>query len=702
MISATAFMNDAFLTSTATFVSGKGSRFISAATGASQEQEVSGHDLLRMQKHSFEEARSVRARLQSCRKRFQMRAGLQPLRPRSFLHLLRHNAVSKARPVILAFLFAASALAQVPPANTLHIGLWTLWHDQTVTISPIPESSSTIRLCASCPNTPLTHPTQIRAAESHLVLTPNHHLQTILLTGPVTLQAHGETLTLRNPIRITARSNQLILAVTLPIESYVERVVASESGAADTPESLKALAITVRSFALHQSHGHPDYDLCDSTHCQLLHWSSKFDKNLPQSHRAPSFPLSSAERVGNHEPQPASLRQSAHTATLTTAGETLWYHGHPAQAWFHQNCGGRTATPQEVWPAITQGGEVPHRPMPWLVSRPDPYCNANGAREWSADLSLSNITSALATQGLAHPGWKALTVSRRGESGRAVTLRADTTEFSAEDFRLAIGRAFGWGHILSTWFEVSQQGDHFLFHGRGSGHGVGLCQAGSAAMASQGRDLTQILAQYFPGATAADESTGKPWQTLRAQGFTLETLNSADAVFLPQLSRALADAQTLSTLQPPVNITVRAFASTPAFRDATLAPGWVAAFTEGNWIATQPLSTLAARKLLAPVLRHEFLHALVESQSSPNTPLWLREGLVEAWSNAPSNQPAQPTLKLDDIDRALTPAATEEQSEAAHRAAAWYARRLLNRYGRDQAVAWLHSSLPPSAVASFR
>jgi len=602
---------------------------------------------------------------------------------------------SQQHALLLAiFCFSVTASAQIPHPDTLRIGLWTLWHDQSVRISPTPESSSTIRLCPTCPTTPLTHPTQISASESHLVLTPNRQAQTVVLTGPITMEAHGETLALSNPLRITARSNQLVLAVTLPIESYVERVVASESGPADTPESLKALAVTVRSFALHQPHGHPDYDLCDSTHCQLLHWSSKFARNLTQSNRAPSFPLSSAERVGNHE---------AHIATLTTAGETLWYRGRPAQAWFHQNCGGRTATPQEVWPAKKQGREVGNQTMPWLASRPDPYCTANGAHEWSADLPLSDLAAALAAQGLAHPGWKSLTVSRRGESGRAVTLRADFTEFSAEDFRLAIGRSLGWGHILSTWFEVSQQGDRFLFHGRGSGHGVGLCQAGSAAMAAQGRDLTEVLAQYFPGANAADESTAKPWQSLPAQSFTLQTLNPTDSAYLPQLSRALADAQTISALPPPSNITVRAFASTPAFRNATLAPGWVAAFTEGNWIATQPLSTFAARKLLLPVLHHEFLHALVESQSSPATPLWFREGLVEAWTNVLENKSTPPpTLKLEQLDAALSHAATGQQSEAAHRAAAWYASQLLNRYGRPQVLAWLRTSVPAAVFDSLK
>jgi stage II sporulation protein D len=591
--------------------------------------------------------------------------------------------------VVITLVPAQSPAAKPPthPPATLRIGLWTLWHDKEITIAPAPDSSATLRLCESCRATPLAHPVQIRALGARLALADNRQAASVRLAGPITLAAHGETLTLRNPVRITARNGELVLAVTLPVESYVERVVASESGASDTPESLKALAIVVRSFALHQPHGHADYDLCDSTHCQLLHWGGK--PGATQKPGAPSFPFFSTERVGD---------QAAHAATLAIAGETLWFHSQRAEAWFHQNCGGRTASPSEVWP----GNGLSRKPMPWLASRIDSYCTASGAREWSANLSLSELTSALAAQGLARPGWKSLTVARRGESGRAVTLLVDATEISAEDFRLAVGRALGWNKILSTWFEVSRQGDNFLFLGRGSGHGVGLCQAGAAAMAAAGRDSTQILAQYFPGAIAADEATGQPWQTLRGQSYTLETLDPADAVYLSPLSQALAEAESHSGLQPADLITVRAFRSTPAFRDATLSPGWVAAFTEGNWIGTQPLRTLAARKLLAALMRHEFLHALVESQAAPNTPLWLREGLVEVWSSEARPAGPAPALKLDEIDRALVHASSESQSQAAHRAAGWYAARLLERFGRAQVLDWLRTGLPASAVAALK
>ena len=568
----------------------------------------------------------------------------------------------------LAGLPLGSALAEAtahPPA-TLRVGLWTLWHDKQISVSP--GSAATLRLCAGCAAMPLKETMAVRAQGDRVSVGEKGEVESVLLDGPVTLAAHGEKLTLHNPVRVTARGGELVLAVTLPVETYVERVVASESGAADSLESLKALAIVVRSFALHQPHGHADYDLCDSTHCQLLHWAG------------------------------GSGRQSAaHAATLATAGETLWFHGQRARAWFHQNCGGRTASPQEVWPAKTPGS----KPMPWLASRTDPWCTSGGAREWSADLSLADLTAALAGGGLARPGWKTLTVARRGESGRAVTLKVGAAEIAAEDFRVAVGRALGWNRILSTWFEVVPLGDHFVFHGRGSGHGVGLCQAGAAAMGAAGRDAAQIIAQYFPGATAADEATGRQWQSLSAKGFVLETLDAADAAFLPQLTQALQDAQNRSGIQVGLQVTVRAFRSTGAFRDATLAPGWVAAFTEGNWIATQPLATLAARHLLVSTLRHEFLHALIESQAAPRTPLWLREGLVEALDDRALPTGPAPALKLEEIDRALSHASTEAESQAAHRAAKYYAWRLLVRAGREQVLQWLRNGLPANALADL-
>jgi stage II sporulation protein D len=548
--------------------------------------------------------------------------------------------------------------------------MWTLWHDHDVTLTPTgPKEFTLLETCDRCPVEVLHATAKIHAEKDGVNLTTADKTvpsSEIRLSGPITLTAHGETVTLHDPVAITAHAGVLVIVVTLPVENYVERVVASESGPGDNLESLKALAIVVRTFALHESHGHSDYDLCDSTHCQLLHWSGGGDR-----------------------------RSAAHAATLATANQTLWFHGQRALAYFGKDCGGRTASPDEIW--------LRAKPLPYLPSQPDPFCTARGAREWASEITRADLTAALAAHGLAQPGWQNLTVARRGVSGRAVTLQLDHTEISAEDFQLAVGESLGWNKIPSTWFEVSSQGDRFAFHGRGWGHGVGLCQKGAAAMAAQGRTTREILAQYFPGADPEDESAGHAWQSFAGDGFVLESLDAGDATFLPALNRARAEASERSGLHAAAPFTVRSFASTSDFRQATLAPGWVAAFTEGTWIGTQPLRTLAARQLLADTMRHEFLHALVEREAGPKAPLWLREGLVEAWSEPgpPKSPSPKPRLTLDATNAALAHAKSEDDSEAAHRAAAWYAAQLLAHYGRAQVLDWLRSNVPASVVAAL-
>ena len=457
-----------------------------------------------------------------------------------------------------------------------------------------------------------------------------------------------------------------MLAATLPVERYVEYVVAAESGAADSPESRKALAVVARSFALAPAHGHTAFDVCDSTHCQWVHWRTT---------------------------------REAHAAALATAGESLWFHGRRAAAYFHQNCGGRTASAAEVWPPRSASDRAAQGA---LVSRADPYCQRVGSSEWTATLSRAELTQALAAAGLVAPGWKTLTVAQRGESGRAMTLLIGSTKVSTEDFRLAVGRALGWNRIRSNWFEIAPQGDGFLFHGRGSGHGVGLCQAGAAEMAREGHSYREILAQYFPGATIAEETTGAAWQSLNGQGFTLESSSPEDDEFLPALSRALGEAESRSGLDSPLRpLQSRLTAPRRPFANATLAPGWVAAFTEGDQIALQPLRILAARKLLATVARHEFLHALVEEQAAAQTPLWLREGLVEAWAGD-AHDAAKPALTLAAINEKLAHAASEAESEAAHQAAGWSAQQLLDRYGRAQVLDWLRAGLPQNVLLTLR
>jgi hypothetical protein len=221
-------------------------------------------------------------------------------------------------------------------------------------------------------------------------------------------------------------------------------------------------------------------------------------------------------------------------------------------------------------------------------------------------------------------------------------------------------------------------------------------------MATEGLSAEKILAEYFPGAEARDEETGRAWQRKAAGRLEIETLSEDDAAHVSEVKAAYGEAESraggLLVSSDQLRITLRAYPSPTAFRDATLAPGWVAAFTEGNFIASQPLAILSARKQLRKTLRHEFLHAIVESVAARSTPLWLHEGLVELLSRDEASSDVEPTMTLDDLNLLLKTAATERESATAHKEAAAYAARLMERYGRKQVENWVRNGLPESAV----
>jgi SpoIID/LytB domain protein len=64
---------------------------------------------------------------------------------------------------------------------------------------------------------------------------------------------------------------------------------------------------------------------------------------------------------------------------------------------------------------------------------------------------------------------------------------------------LEIRRWLSRSHLYSSAFVVKVEGERFIFHGAGWGHGVGLCQIGAAVMGRRGFSAEEILKHYFRG-----------------------------------------------------------------------------------------------------------------------------------------------------------------------------------------------------------
>ncbi len=391
--------------------------------------------------------------------------------------------------------------------------------------------------------------------------------------------------TLKVQIRTPAGSR----IVELPLEKYVAAALAGESSVFGSSEALKAMAVVARTYAIRMRgrHAAEGFDLCASTHCQHI----DLDAVTPR------------------------LQQIADA----TAGEMLWYRGKLAFTPYSLDCGGRTEDASAVWPEEN---------APYLKSHDDPYCSRAGSSEWHWSAAGAGVAEALLRQGLHSPArLTEIRVLQRTASGRAQQLELDgdaPVRIAAGAFRFAIGRELGWNTLRSDWFDAHAANGKLLFTGRGSGHGVGLCQRGADLMMAEGRGYREILAYYFPGTSPGASARGFDWQRLSGESVALYTTRPAqDAPVLAAAERVLRAHLQRTGWAAPHAIEIRVYPDAQTFRDATGEPGWTvrSLYASRLWrIEMQPLGDRDA------TLRHELFHVLVESQAAPALPLWFREG----------------------------------------------------------------------------
>jgi stage II sporulation protein D len=485
----------------------------------------------------------------------------------------------------------------------------------------------------------------------------------LMAKGSYTLTVEGHAVQLTWPLEITAHAGVLQLTAELPLEDYVAAVVAGEAGNMRSPEALKAMAVVARTYALHfrGRHAAQGFDLCDSTHCQIM--------------------------------RPSQLSDRVRAAAESTQGELLWFEGATAATYYHKDCGGSTEQSGEDLLAAA-------RPLPYLTQHADPWCQRHGGSGWRATLRKSDIAVALRSAGIRGPrAIEHIVVAERSSAGRVLRLRLTgepTVSVDEETFYRAVGQGLGWNSIRSALYEVEDHGESVTLRGRGEGHGVGLCQTGAEAMGEEGHSYTDILAFYYPHTHLGVTAQGLSWTKLSGERLELITATpEKDRGMMGLVARSLREAEERSGMRLEQTVTLRVYPTVAAFRDATGEPGWVAASARGKTIRLQPLETLQRTRSLASVLRHEFLHLLVESRARTGTPLWLREGLV-LWLNG--DRMELPATRMSDavIERELEAPASQQQLRGAYAAAEQRVALLAHRYGESAVIGWLSSGLPPA------
>lgn len=205
----------------------------------------------------------------------------------------------------------------------------------------------------------------------------------------------------------------------------------------------------------------------------------------------------------------AAERDESTRAVRETAGRILTYDGLPIRAMYHSTCGGRTAAVEEV---------LDRAPAPYLRSVSDrapdgtDYCAISPRYRWVETVSPDDLNGRIGDQvrrifGAGSEdtgGLLGLRIAERAPGGRvsALALRGVRAEFVLERLDIRIALQNEEGRILgSTDFDLAVRPDGVIeLHGRGFGHGSGMCQWGAIGRARAGHDWPAILETYYPGA----------------------------------------------------------------------------------------------------------------------------------------------------------------------------------------------------------
>ena len=319
-----------------------------------------------------------------------------------------------------------------------------------------------------------------------------------------------EKQTFRGMLRLVVEADKVLAINELPVEQYLESVISSEMSATSSPELLKAHAVISRSWLLCQMENRQKEGR-DKTNSffsfvkkddELLRWYDREDHTL--------FDVCADDHCQRYQGITRASSPAVAEAIKATRGQVLMSDNELCDARFSKCCGGQTEEFQYCWENIKK---------PYLVSVSDPFCHTSDRRilsqvlndydqetpdfyEWTVAYTQEELTELVNRKTKLDLGDIVdLIPLDRGTSGRIWRLQLVGTKRSfIIGKELEIRRALSETHLYSSAFDVEKRDNRFILHGRGWGHGVGLCQIGAAVMGEKGYDYDDILLYYYRGA----------------------------------------------------------------------------------------------------------------------------------------------------------------------------------------------------------
>ena len=260
---------------------------------------------------------------------------------------------------------------------------------------------------------------------------------------------------------VSVKKTQTEEIIKIPFEDYIIGVVAGEMPATFELEALKAQAVAARSYVMKQMvyNKDKDYDVVDSVLNQVY---------LSDSHLKSVWKEEYTKKINKIK-----------TAVLETYNEYLEYDGQVIDAMFFSTSVGYTENSEEVFT----------NSVPYLRSVSSTWDTISPVYEVDYNFDLIDFYKKLA---LDYNESLNVEIIETTSTGRIKKLKINGVEFLGS-------KVVNLLNLKSNYFTINLKEKEVYIKTKGYGHGVGMSQYGSQAMALKGYNYKQILEHYYQG-----------------------------------------------------------------------------------------------------------------------------------------------------------------------------------------------------------
>lgn len=244
------------------------------------------------------------------------------------------------------------------------------------------------------------------------------------------------------------QSHQIILiqmqshVESIQLETYLMGALARNSEASYNDETLKAMAVILRSnavCAILEERAVARESFYSDEELRIL-WQDEYEDNIERYREI----------------------------IVSTEGIVIFYEGEIVEVPFHKISAG-----------TTRDSDILEEWKPYV-------CSVESAEDMYADgyYTIMEISAGILGEDFA--------ILTQDRFGYALSVRVNGEEMNGEFFRLQYG-------LPSTCFDYDFVDGEYIFYIRGVGHGFGLSIYGADALAEKGFSFAEILEYYYPG-----------------------------------------------------------------------------------------------------------------------------------------------------------------------------------------------------------